>query len=435
LSGGSVEGDAGEIADLAQQLRARQALGRSEGLNRLFDYLAERAAAGARPKEFEVAAAVFGRTSAFDGSQDASVRVAVHRLRRKLDDFYAGAGRDEPVRLTIPKGEYRMMAEPRPEAEAEAQAEAAAVAPAAARPWRTYGIAAIAVLALLNLAAWAAFWTRHGTEWTISRAQGAAPWRQMLMSEPPTLLVLGDYYIFGEIDQPAGVDRLIRQYSINSAADLDDWLMDNPKAMGRYRDLDLYYLPVGAAFALRSIVPVISHGGGANGQNLRVVMASDLTPEMLKRNSIVYLGYLSGLGMLRDPVFAGSRFAVGETYDELEDTVSHRHFVSQGGGPSQGDVNRRDYGYVAAFRGPTGNRIVIIAGARDSGLQEAAEAMANPDALKVLAKGAAGAGNFEALYESEGIGRSSLGGKLIVAAPRSAVDPWTSQRNLSFPQG
>jgi hypothetical protein len=431
LSEGSAEAEGRQITELAQRLRARQALGRSDGLNRLFDYLAERAAEGARPKEFEVAAAVFGRTSAFDGSQDASVRVAVHRLRRKLDDFYAGPGRDEPMRLTIPKGEYRMVAEPRPEA------EVAAVA--APRPWRTYAIAAIAVIALLNLAAWAAFWTTHGTERTLSRAQAAAPWRQILQSEPPTLLVLGDYYIFGEIDEAAGVDRLIRQYSINSAADLDDWLMDNPKVMGRYRDLDLYYLPVGAAFALRSIVPVISpyggFGGSAHGQSLHVVMASDLTPEMLKRNNIVYLGYLSGLGVLRDPVFAGSRFAVGETYDELEDTVSHRHFVSQGGGPVQGDVNRRDYGYVAAFRGPAGNRIVVIAGARDTGLQEAAEAMANPDALKALAKAAAGSGNFEALYEAEGIGRSSLGGHLVVAAPRSAVDPWTSQRSLSFPQG
>ena len=371
---------------------------------------------------------MFGRTSAFDGSQDASVRVAVHRLRRKLDDFYAGPGRDEPIRLTIPKGEYRMVAEPRPEVEI-------AAAPAvAARPWRTYAIAAIALIALLNLAAWAAFWTTHGTERALARAENAAPWRQLLHAEPPTLLVLGDYYIFGEIDEPAGVDRLIRQYSINSAADLDDWLMDNPKAMGRYRDLDLYYLPVGAAFALRSVVPVISHGL-SHGQTLHVIMASDLTPEMLKRNNIIYLGYLSGLGVLRDPVFAGSRFSVGETYDELQDNVSHRRFVSQGGGPSQGDVNRRDYGYVAAFKGPSGNRIVIIAGARDTGLQEAADAMANPDALKALAKSAGGGSDFEALYEAEGIGRSSLGGKLIVAAPRSAVDPWTSQRNLSFPQG
>ena len=111
----SVHGGAGEeIAELAAGLRARHALGRSPGLNRLFDYLAECAQAGMRPKEFEVAAAVFGRDAGFDGGQDASVRVAVHRLRRKLDDFYASAGSDEPARLTIPKGEYRMVVEQRP---------------------------------------------------------------------------------------------------------------------------------------------------------------------------------------------------------------------------------------------------------------------------------------------------------------------------------
>jgi hypothetical protein len=428
LSDAAKEQAGDEIAELAARLRARHALGRSDGLNRLFDFLAECAVAGARPKEFEVAAAVFGRSSAFDGSQDASVRVAVHRLRRKLDDFYAGPGRDESVRLTIPKGEYRMVAEPR-----AGEAEPAA-APPAGRALRTYVIAGIALAVLLNLAAWAAFWTSHGAERTVARAQAAAPWSALLKSEPPTLLVLGDYYIFGEIDEAAGVDRLIRQYSINSASDLDDWLMDNPKAMGRYRDLDLYYLPVGAAFALRSVVPLLSRGE-AHTQTLRVVMASDLTPEMLKRNNIVYLGYLSGLGVLRNPVFAGSRFSVGETYDELVDGISHRVYLSQEGGPSQGDASRRDYGYVAAFQGPAGNHIVIIAGARDTGLQQAAEAMANPEALKAIGQAAKQKDNFEALYEVDGIGRASLGGRMVVAAPRTKVDPWTAQPNLSFPQG
>ncbi|HEV7383456.1 MAG TPA: hypothetical protein VGN89_01160, partial [Phenylobacterium sp.] len=102
MSATGAEGAGDEIAELAARLRARQALGRSEGLNRLFDYLVDSARAGVRPKEFEVAAAVFGRGSSFDGAQDASVRVAVHRLRRKLDDFYAGPGRDEPLRLAIP---------------------------------------------------------------------------------------------------------------------------------------------------------------------------------------------------------------------------------------------------------------------------------------------------------------------------------------------
>jgi hypothetical protein len=422
---GGETGSGSDIAALAQGLRARQALGRSDSLNRLFDYLAERSAEGARPKEFEVAAAVFGRGAAFDGAQDASVRVAVHRLRRKLDDFYADAGRDDPVRLNIPKGEYRMVAEPRPVAQVEPSAPA--------RAWPRWVWLAAAIVAL-NLALWAGFWATHRTDHSLDQARASAPWADLGKGDAPTLLVIGDYYIFGEIDEQAGINRLIRQYSINSPADLDDWLMDNPKAMGKYRDLNLYYLPVGAAFALRAIAPVVSHGVGSRDA-VRVVMASDLTPDMLKRANIVYLGYLSGLGVLKAPVFAASHFQVGETYDELIDTRSRRVYASQEGRPGPDDANRRDYGYLAAFRGPSGNRIVIIAGARDTGLQEAAEALANPDELKALKKAVGGADSFEALYEAEGIGRASLGGHRIVAGPRTDANPWTAQPNLSFPVG
>jgi hypothetical protein len=420
-----VAGD--EIAELATQLRARRALGRSDGLGRLFDYLVETSLAETRPKEFEVAAAVFGRDAGFDGAQDASVRVAVHRLRRKLEDYYAGPGRDDPMRLSIPKGEYRMVAEPRP-------AEAVAAA-APARDWRRPVMVGVALLAAFNIAAWAAFWTTHGGDRALHRVQHSAPWAQLLKADGPTLLVLGDYYIFGEIDERTGVDRLIREYSINSREDLDAWLMDNPRAMGSYRDLDLYYLPVGAAFALRSIVPVLTHGAGKT-DNVRVVMASDLTPEMLKRNNIVYVGYMSGLGVLREPVFAGSRFSVGDTYDELDDAKTGRHFVSQEGGPSStGEGSHRDYGYVTAFRGPEGNRIVIVAGSRDTGLMQIAEALTNRATLDAMAKGAGGDDSFEALYEAEGIGRSNLTGRLLSASPRTAANPWTSQPSLHFPAG
>ena len=426
MSDAAIEGAGDQIAELAQRLRGRHALGRSEGLNRLFDYLVATAGSGARPKEFEVAAAVFGRDSSFDGAQDASVRVAVHRLRRKLEEFYAGPGRDDAMRLTIPKGEYRMAAEARPQAET-----AAATSP---RGWRKSAAIGVALLVALNLAAWALFWGTHGTERTLARVQASAPWAALLKTGAPTLLVVGDYYIFGEIDERAGINRLVREYGINSREDLDAWLMDNPRAMGSYRDLDLYYLPVGAAWALRSIVPIVTRGD-AGGDNLHVVMASDLTPEMLKRNNIVYLGYLSGLGVLRAPVFAGSRFSIGETYDELNDSRTHKSYVSQEGGPSQGDATRRDYGYVTAFKGPSGNRIVVVAGDRDTGLMQAAEALSSPDALRALDKAANGADNFEALYEAQGIGRASLGGRLILAAPRSAANPWTSQSNQSFPVG
>ena len=414
-----------DIEELAASLRARQALGRSAGLNRLFDYLVSVALSETRPKEFEVAAAVFGRSSDFDGAQDASVRVAIHRLRRKLEEFYAGPGKDDPIRLSIPKGEYRMVAEPRPPAASIARRRPQA-------PW----MAALALLAAINLGAWGGFWLTHSGNRNLERARHAQPWSELLRSTAPTLLVLGDYYIFGERDEAAGIDRLVREYDVNSREDLDAWLMKNPKAMGRYRDLDLYYLPTGSAFALRSIAPILAEAGGGMGTDrLRVAMASDLTSDMLKHNNIVYLGYLSGLGVLRGPVFAGSRFAIGDTYDELVDSASGRSYVSQEGGPSAGEASHRDFGYVTAFKGPQGHRIVVIAGTRDVALMQAAEALAAPASLAALKRADKGAENFEALYEVQGIRRNNLNGRLIQAAPRSARNPWTPDANLHFPEG
>lgn len=405
------------ILEQAQVLRASGALGRSAGLNRLFDFLVEASGKDARPKEVEIALAVFSRDTGFDGAQDASVRVAMHRLRRKLDDFYSGPGRDQPARLSIPKGEYRLVAE----------AQGPAARPRRRAPW--LALAAAALIAL-NLAVWA-FVARSGGE--VAAVRRSPPWAALAQSKRPLIVVVGDYYIFGESDPQTGVDRLIRDYGINSHEDLDAWLMENTDTPpGRFRDLDLYYLPVGAAFALKDVAPVVA--GGAD-EEVRVVMASDLTTDMLRRNDIVYLGYLSGLGALRDPVFAASRFTVGDTWDELVDARTGREFASQEGGPGGGADTKRDYGYVSSFPGPGGNRILVIAGARDMGLMQTAEAVTSRAGLEALMARAKRAPAFEALYEAQGIRRSSLGGRLVMVSPLDPKRIWGARPPLRFPRG
>jgi hypothetical protein len=413
---------ADDIGELAERLRGAEALGRSEVLNRLFDYLVKVSIAGEKPKEVEVAAAVFRRDSDFDGAQDASVRVAVHRLRRKLEDYYAGPGREDPVRLAVPRGEYRLVALP------------AELAPPAAPPRRTRSwMVALAVLAVLNLAAWAGWWASHRDGYEAVRR--LPPWAQLLGRDRPLLVVVGDYYIFGDLDEATGAGRLVREYGVNSAQDLDAWLMDHPEAVGRYRDLDLFYLPVGTAAALRDVMPVLAPKTGRH-DDVRVVQASDLTPEMLKRNDVLYVGYLSALRLLRDPVFAGSRFRVGDTYDELIDTRTGHRYASQEGGPVQGQASQRDLGYFAAFRGPGGNRIVILAGARDVGLMQTAEAATHPATLKALLAAAGRSDAFEALFEAEGLRRANLGGRLLLAAPLDAAHIWSPPKNPpQFPAG
>ncbi|MCP3419043.1 hypothetical protein NLM16_33535 [Bradyrhizobium brasilense] len=57
-------------------------------------------------KGYTIALAVFRRDHSFDPQADPVVRLEARRLRRDLDSYYVDSGRDDPVRITIPKGSY-----------------------------------------------------------------------------------------------------------------------------------------------------------------------------------------------------------------------------------------------------------------------------------------------------------------------------------------
>ena len=385
----------------AQVARVRESgiLARSHGLSRLFDYLADADRKGPGLRESDVAQDVFGRDLTQSG--DASVRVYVHRLRRKLDDFYAGSGADQAHRLVIPLGEYRLDV-----------VETAAVETRQLTPIRRrWLIAAAALLIIVNLGGW----------WAVSRATApergltdlaATPIWSAIGRDRPVLLVVGDYYIFGDTDHGPEPRRMVRAFEINSPADLDAWLMDNPQYQGRYVDLDTYYTPVGATLALREIMPLVRHAAGGPDR-VRVITASHLTPDMLKTNDIVYIGYLSALRVLQDPVFERSRYTIGSTYDELIERKTGKSFVS-GAGAVSGDRANRDYGYLAAFEGPGGAHIVVLAGNRDIGVMQVAEIAADRKAMAAL-KVSDGA-HLEVLYEVNGVGRTNVSATRVALA-------------------
>jgi hypothetical protein len=57
-------------------------------------------------KEYTIATEVLGRTSDFDPKTDNIVRVQMHRLREKLDEYYLTEGQKDLVRIVIPRGQY-----------------------------------------------------------------------------------------------------------------------------------------------------------------------------------------------------------------------------------------------------------------------------------------------------------------------------------------
>jgi TolB-like protein len=57
-------------------------------------------------KERLIGMEVFGRASDYDAGADPVVRVEARRLRRKLAEYYAAAGIDDPIEICLPKGGY-----------------------------------------------------------------------------------------------------------------------------------------------------------------------------------------------------------------------------------------------------------------------------------------------------------------------------------------
>jgi hypothetical protein len=401
------------IHDQAGKILASGILGRSRFYTALLEFLVRCAEQGRVPKELEIAAEVFDRGSEFDPSQDSMVRVYAHNLRQKLQQFYAEAGRDEVAHLTIPKGEYRLGI-------AEAAELAGAVPPADAGSGRKFKIAAAAVaLVAVGVALGLAIPSRPApvTPPTKYALAAASPlWRPLFDDDLPVLVVVGDYFIFGEVDGSGNVERLVREFSINSSKDLDDLMLYQPELMSRYIDLDLTYLPRSAAFALRDILGVVY----SSAKPVRVISMSELNAADFKASHVIYIGYVSALDKLLDFVFASSQLTVGVTFDELVDDSTGTVYASEAGMPS-GLRNYRDYGLLSTFPGPNGNQFLIVAGTRDAGLMQTAQVLGEPMHLRMAERAAAAEGfdsthAVELLFEVTGFDRTNLDATIVHAA-------------------
>ena len=386
------------------RLRASRVPGQSGRLADLFDFLAARGPSADPATQAEIAAAVFGQAEV--DADDASVRVYVHRLRKRLEDHYRDhpPAPDAPV-ITLPAGSYalRLLADAD---EAAVQAPSVALRRPPPAPRRLLALA----IAVMLLAAFALGW------WLAGRGQ-AAPnpvWAPLAEGDRPVLLVLGDYYLFGEIDPVAPEEgRLIRDFRVNSPEDLLRMQEAEPGRYANAEDVGLNYLPFQTSYALHHIAPLLE----ASGRSVEVIPASDLTAQMLSTHDVVYIGLLSGMGLLEDITFAQGTLAVGESYDEIVDRQDNRIYVSDEARRLAAPVFYRDYAYLARYRAPGGALVTVVASERVTGLRGIAPIVAGAD-LPAALESAAGEEGFEALYQITGQQGADLSDRLILARPR-----------------
>ena len=181
-----------EWRELLHRVAASPRFQKSKRLRELLLYLGERSLHDPAYvlREQEIGVEVFGRAADYDTSHDTLVRVQISQLRKKLQEHFSEEGRDEPLIIEIPKGNYVPVFRPRAELLETAPAPTPYIAPSPRAPRRGTFVAGIAagILAM-------------GLAWLIVASVRQPPggnrsvndlWRQLFANGQTTYAVLAD---------------------------------------------------------------------------------------------------------------------------------------------------------------------------------------------------------------------------------------------------
>jgi len=383
-----------------QKVLGSEHMEKSEASQRLLRYLAERALREETPKETEIAIDVFGRDASFNSAEESLVRVAVRALRRRLHDYYAGIGQQDEVHFDIPKGGYRLVWIPRDLVPTQTEVVSAPVAdtappppdtpaPAAELPtppprarWlRGWAIAATALLTVSVLV--------NGYFWLDRPTPGLDPvaaelartrlWSGIIDSNRPLMLVLGDGFMYTNVDPLTGRVQLIRDRAINSSEELRVFLAQNPSIAAGRGQRYTSMLQKSTTIGMASVLRLVSHPG----RQIEVRARDDLQVDDLQKYDIIYIGPLSRLGPLAGHYELQSRYRYDQQSTAIHDIVTGKTYLPEG----ELTLKHTEYALAARFKGPSGNHIVILTpGARNSGMLLTVRTFTSPSSLKDLEK-------------------------------------------------
>jgi hypothetical protein len=419
-------------------------LAKSDTSRKLLSYLAERALRDEAPKETEIAFDVFGKDPSFSGAEHSIVRVSVRTLRQKLAEYYAGAGRDDELRFDIPKGGYRLNAAPNGNVPAATTAVSVAALPpvtatagpaaeigptatagliAAAARWKWLAAASLAVLAVsvaLNLYSWSrpAAPVTTAPDAQLTRVRDSALWSDMVKSNRPVTLILGDLFMYTQIDPQTGRTVTVRDAAVNSSDEMRALLASNPSfAAGRgqrYVTMIQKTVAVGMAPVMRII--------DKPGRRIEMVAQDDVSTDTIRNNDVIYLGPLVRLGALGSHYALQSRYRYNSDGQTITDVATGKTFMPEGTLSAQ----HVDYALAAKFVGPTGNHIMIFtAGARNAGVLQivrtvtSAEGVAKIDE-RLKANNHPPVESFEALLTVTGFKQTDLMADIVDITPMPA---------------
>lgn len=358
----------------------------------LLEYLIKATLEEKNPKEFTIGIDLFGKKYGDEDKPDAKIRVYIHNLRKKLNDYYEDEGSKDQLVFVIEKGKYVVSFTHRKDITSKKQ--------------KTYfypfliSLLLLAVLLLLHFKA---------DKKSTNRWENLPVWQNFADDDKKTMLVLGDYFVFSGM-LPTGNVGIYRDFSINSEVEYEHLLDKNPELVQTLTKSPLTYLSKMSAFCQNDIQKVFAE----TGTELIVKLSSDIQPTDLKDYNIIFLGNYKNMGLFENIVqelkFSFGINAGSNQYIFTSDPCATIYT------PESDNVKQTDYSLVVYSEGYNNNHYLFFLSTQDIGNISTVRQMTDPEFMKKFNNEQLKPQNleaFKALFKVEGINKTDLSFELI----------------------
>lgn len=381
--------------ELLEKVLSSQEFSGSEKYQKLLRYLVESTIDGNIPKEITIAFEVFEIDVKSDSASESNIRVYIHNLRKKLDSYYANEGKEEKIKIIIPKGRYKVEFLKVKEKKSGLRKRTILI-----------GVTILLILIASNI-----IYLKYFTENTrISNSKYSNHiWKNILDSDRPVLIVIGDYYLMKDATYPDRY-RSVRDSRINSHAEMDSFLIEYPDKKDIFYDSKLTSLGKFAPVCTRSIARMFYN----SGKEFKIILSSDFNWQDFSDNNIVYIGSFKSLGMLKG-LLKRSNFEYIvypnelQFYNIISDSLHHYYSFDS----SVDNAYESDYSVVTKIAATDDDsQMLFFISSRDIGLISTVEKLSN---LKTLTefedkyfKKKVSTNYFEACFMSQGLHRNTV---------------------------
>ena len=278
--------DAADPLDMhVQRMLQSQHFARAETQRRLLAYLYEHRHKAV--SEYALAIDALGRSSNFDSTTDASVRVHISRLRRKLKDYYQ-LEPGEPELLVIPTGTHQLMVLDHPAGSAEVESVAEPDAPAVANRFNDRVVFALgSLVALLAVVMSVLVWKNHDLRTHTQQVPSPnAFWSSFLQGSAPNQIILPTPVFFGFSGAPT---IRLRSTAVNNFNDMakDPRFQALAKDMGE-PTFEQSYTVTWDTLAAIDMARYLDSVGAK--QRVSFDVTRDLSPLVLEQSNVIAVG-------------------------------------------------------------------------------------------------------------------------------------------------